>query len=124
MRTLFIIAAALLALALPATAVASRAPSHSEKKQLRNAVIGSKQVAKRISKGNFKLRKARISTAGPWAKSQIVGGGYSDPFNPLIGLFKRSHGKWRLKDAGFKGHVGCSRPRAPKAVRKDLKLPC
>jgi hypothetical protein len=124
MRTLFITAAVLLAAALPAVALASRAPSHSEKKQLRSAVTGSKLVPKKIRQGHFTLKKARISTKGPWAKAAIIGGGtYSDPFNPTVGLFKRSHGHWRLKSAGTSG-VGCSHPRAPKSVRKDLKLHC
>jgi hypothetical protein len=125
MRTLFIIAAALLAIAVPATALASRAPSHSEKVKLRKAVSSSKLVAKKIRKGgHFKLRNARISTAGPWARAAIIPTGvYSDPFDPAIGLFKRSHGKWSLKSVGTSG-VGCSKPRAPRAVRTDLKLRC
>lgn len=125
MRTLFTIAAAVLVAALPAVADASRAPSKSEKKQLRSAVSSSKLVAKKIRKGgHFKLRNPRISTAGPWARAAIVPTGvYSDPFDPAIGLFKRSHGSWRLKAVGTSG-VGCSKPRAPRAVRKDLKLRC
>jgi hypothetical protein len=124
MRTLFIIAAALLAIALPSVALGSRAPSKSEKTQLRSAVTGSKLVAKSIRKGHFKLRKSRISTKGPWAKAAIVGGGtYSDPFNPTVGLFKHRHGSWKLVAAGTSG-VGCSKPKAPKSVRKDLKLHC
>lgn len=124
MRTLFTIAAVLLTAALPAVALGSRAPSHSEKQQLRSAVKGSKLVPKKIRKGNFTLKKSRISTKGPWAKAAIISSGvYSDPFDPTIGLFKRSHGHWRLKSAGTSG-VGCSHPRAPKSVRKDLKLHC
>jgi hypothetical protein len=124
MRTLFTITAVLLAAALPAVAIGSRAPSRSEKQQLRSAVKGSKLVPKKIRKGHFTLRKPRISTKGPWAKAAIISSGvYSDPFNPNIGLFKRSRGHWRLKSVGTSG-VGCSNPRAPRAVRKDLKLRC
>jgi hypothetical protein len=123
MRTLFIIAAALLAVALPAVALASRTPSHSEKKQLRSAVKGSKLVPKGVRKGHFTLKKSRISTEGPWAKAVILGSGYTDPFNPNVALFKRRHGHWKLVDAGTSG-VGCSRPKPPKSVRKDLKLRC
>jgi len=123
MRKLFIIAAALLAVALPAVAVASRTPSHSEKKQLRSAVKRSKLVSKSIRKGHFHLRKSRISTRGPWAKSVILGSGYTDPFNPNVALFKRRHGHWKLVDAGTSG-VGCSKPRLKRSVRKDLKIRC
>ena len=124
MRTLFITAAVLLAAALPAAALASRTASKSEKQQLRSAVKGSKLVPKRIRQGHFTLKKARISTEGPWAKGAIVASGvYSDPFDPTIGLFKKRHGSWKLVAASNSG-VGCSKPRAPRSVRKDLKLHC
>jgi hypothetical protein len=124
MRTLFITAAVLLAVALPAAALASRAPSRSEKQQLRSAVKTSKLVPKKIRKGHFTLKKSRISTKGPWAKAAIISSGvYSDPFDPTIGLFKRRHGNWKLVSVGTSG-VGCSNPKAPKSVRKDLKLHC
>ena len=124
MRTLFIIAAALLAVALPATAMASRAASHSEKKQLRTAVTKSKLVTRSMRHGNFKLLKARISSEGPWAKAFVVPNNtYSDPFNAPRGLFKRKHGSWKLVSVGTR-HIGCSNPRAPKSVRTDLKLRC
>jgi hypothetical protein len=124
MRTLLIIAAALLAVALPAAALASRTATRSEKKELRAAVKSSKLVGKKLHKGKFKLSKPRISTKGPWAKAAVIPNGtYTDPFDPTIGLFKRSHGNWKLKAIGSSG-VGCSKPRAPRAVRKDLKLRC
>jgi hypothetical protein len=124
MRTSFIIVAALLAVALPTAALASRAPSRSEKKQLRSAVKASKKPPKSVRKGHFKLRNARVSTKGPWAKSSVLAGGvYNDPFNPVVGLFKRRHAHWKLVALGT-SRVGCSHPRAPRAVRKDLKLRC
>jgi hypothetical protein len=124
MRTLFIIAAASLAVALPATALASRAATRSEKTQLRKAVTKSKLVTKSIRKGHFKLLKPRISTAGPWARAYVVPTDtYTDPFNSPRGLFKHKHGKWKLVKMGRR-HLGCSHPRAPKAVRSDLKIRC
>jgi hypothetical protein len=123
MRTLFIIAAALLAVALPATALASRSPSHSERAKLRKAVSSSKLVTKQLRRGHFRLGKPRISTSGPWARGNILTENYDDPFNPVVALFKRKHGKWRLKAIGTRG-IGCSKPRAPRAVRLDLKLRC
>jgi hypothetical protein len=124
MRTLFIIAAATLAVALPATALASRAATRSEKTQLRKAVTKSNLVTGSLHKGKFKLIKPRISTAGPWARAYVVATDvYTDPFAAPRGLFKQKHGKWTLVKIGRKG-VGCSNPRAPKAVRSDLKLRC
>ena len=124
MRTLFIIAAASLAVALPATALASRAATRSEKTQLRKAVTKSNLVTRSVRKGHFKLVKPRISTAGPWARAYVVPNDtYSDPFNAPRGLFKHTHGKWKLVKIGTR-RVGCSNPRAPKAVRSDLKLRC
>jgi len=124
MHKLFITAAVLLAVALPAVAVANRAPSRSERVELRKAVTSSKKVSKAIRKGKFKLVKPKISTAGPWAKAGIVPTGtYSDPFNPTRGIFKRSHGEWRLKKVGG-SKAGCSKPRLPRSVRQDLNIKC
>jgi hypothetical protein len=121
MRKLFIIAAALLVVALPATALASRSATRSEKTQLKKAVTKSKLVSRSVRKGHFKLFKARVSTAGPWARAYVVPTStYSDPFNAPRGVFKRKHGAWKLVSYGNR-HVGCS---APKAVRHDLKLRC
>jgi hypothetical protein len=124
MRPLLIISLALLAAALPAAALASRAPSHDEKVQLRKAVKGSKLVPRPVRQGHFKLSKPRISTEGPWAKAAIVPtGSYSDPFEPDRGLFKHGKKGWKLVTVGTSG-IGCSKPRLSRAVRKDLKLRC
>jgi hypothetical protein len=124
MRTSFIIAAALLAVALPATAMASRAATRSERSQLRSAVTKSKLVTRSVRHGHFKLLKARISTEGPWARAYVVPNNtYTDPFNAPRGLFKLKHGSWKLVSVGTR-RIGCSHPRAPKSVRSDLKLRC
>src|SRR3954453_525540 len=124
MRTLFIISAALLAVALPAVALASRAPSRSERVELRKAVTSSKLVTKSVRKGKFKLVKPSISTEGPWARAGVVPTGtYSAPFHPPRGIFKKSNGEWHLKKVGG-SRAGCKKPRLPRAVRKDLKIKC
>ena len=48
--------------------------------------------------------------------------GYSDPFDPTTGCSSAA----TALEAGQVGTsgVGCSHPRAPKSVRKDLKLKC
>src|SRR3954462_11305790 len=123
MRTSFIIAPALLAVALPATAMASRAATHSEKSQLRSAVTKSKLVTRSVRHGHFKLLKARISTEGPWAKAYVVPSNtYSDPFNAPRGLFKRKHGSWKLVSIGTR-RIRLSAPPAPPAGRPALQTP-
>jgi hypothetical protein len=124
MRTLYITAAILLAAALPAVALASRAPSRSERVELRKAVTSSKLGSKAVRKGKFKLVKPKISTDGPWAKAGVVPTGtYSDPFNPTRGIFKKSNGAWHLVKLGG-SKAGCKHPRLPRSVRKDLKIKC
>jgi hypothetical protein len=120
---MLIITALLLAAALPAIALASRAPSHAEKAQLRKAVTSSKLVQRSVRKGHFQLVKPRISDSGGWAKGGIAPTNtYSDPFNAPKGLFKHSGSGWKLVKVG--NGVGCSKPRLPKSVRTDLKLKC
>ncbi len=124
MRLFLTIAVVLLAAALPAAALASRAPTNNERVQLRNAVKHSTLVSRAVRQGYFQLSTPRISSAGPWARARIVPtGNYSDPFFREIGVFKRSHHRWRLVKVGSSG-IGCSRPRLSRAVRKDLKLRC
>ena len=124
MRTLLIIAAILVAAALPAVAIASRAPSRDERVQLRKAVTSSKLVQRSVRKGHFELVKPRIADGGRWAKAGVAPTNtYSDPFNAPKGLFKHSSKGWRLVKIGTSG-IGCSKPRLSRAVRKDLKLRC
>jgi hypothetical protein len=124
MRPILILTALLLAAALPAFALASHAPSRSEKKQLRKAVTSSKLVTRSVRKGRFELVKPRIADGGVWAKAGIAPTDtYSDPFNAPKGLFKHSSAGWKLVKVSTTG-VGCSKPKLPKSVRKDLKLKC
>ena len=124
MRTLLIIAAALLAVAIPAAALAAHAPSRSEKQQLRAAVKGSNLVTRSVRRGNFQLVKPRISDAGKWAKAGVAPTNtYSDPFNAPKGLFKHGSGGWKLVKIGQSG-IGCHKPKLPRSVRRELKLSC
>jgi len=120
---MLMIAGVLLAAALPAVALASRAPSHSERVQLRKAVTSSKLVDRSIRSGHFRLSKPRISASGRWAKAGIFrSNAYIDPFHAPKGLFKHRGKRWRLVDVGTS--VGCKKPRLSRSVRKDLKLRC
>jgi hypothetical protein len=123
MRSLLIIAV-IAAAALPAVAIASTAPTREQRTQLRAAVKDSKVVPRSVRK-HYRLFKPRISDNGRWAKAGILPtNGYSDPFNAPKGLFKhKTSGGWKLVKYGTSG-VGCSKPRLPRAVRKDLKLRC
>jgi hypothetical protein len=124
MRTLLIIAAVLTAAALPAASLASQKPTRSERVELRAAVKGSDLVTRSVRRGKFELVKPRISNSGKWAKAGIAPTNtYSDPFNAPKGLFKHVSGSWKLVKVGTSG-VGCSKPRLPRSVRKDLKLSC
>ena len=124
MRTLLIIAAVLAAAALPAVAIAAHAPSRSEKQELRAAVKGSKLVTRSVRRGNFQLVKPRIADSGKWAKAGVAPTNtYSDPFNAPKGLFKHSSGGWKLLKIGQTG-IGCSKPKVPRSVRRELKLSC
>ena len=123
MRTLLSIAAVLMAAALPAVAIASRAPSHDERAQLRQAVKTSKLVGRSFHRGHFKLAKPRISDSGRWAKAGVRTETYSDPFNAPKVLFKHNAGGWKLVKFGTSG-VGCKKPRLSRSVRRDLGLRC
>jgi hypothetical protein len=124
MRTLLIIVAMLVAAALPAVAIASRAPSRSEKQELRAAVKGSDLVQRSVRRGHFQLVKPRIADGGRWGKAGIAPTNtYVDPFNAPKGLFKHGQGGWKLVKIGRRG-LGCSGPKLPRSVRKELKLSC
>ena len=123
MRSLLVIAAILAAAALPAVAVSSTAPSKSERAELKQAVKNSKLVPRSVRRG-FRLGSPRIADGGRWAKAAIVSRShYTDPFNAPKGLFKHKGGGWKLVKYGTR-RLGCSKPRAPRSVRKDLKLRC
>ena len=124
MRTLLSIAAVLMAAALPAVAIASRAPSKDERAQLRQAVKSSDLVGRAYHRGRFSLVKPRITDSGRWAKAGVVRTDrYTDPFNAPKGLFKHNAGGWKLVKFGTSG-VGCKKPRLSQSVRKELKLKC
>jgi hypothetical protein len=124
MRSLLIIAAVLMTAALPAVALASQKPTRDQRAELRAAVKGSDLVGRPYHRGRFSLVKPRVADSGRWAKASIVRTDtYTDPFNAPKGLFKHNAGGWKLVKFGTSG-VGCSKPRLPRSVRKDLKLSC
>jgi type II secretory pathway pseudopilin PulG len=124
MRTLLIVVAVLAAAALPAVAIAAHAPSRSEKQELRAAVKASKLVQRSVRRGHFALVKPRISDSGKWAKAGIAPTNtYTDPFNAPKGIFKHRSSGWKLLKVGTTG-IGCSKPKLPRSVRKELKLRC
>jgi type II secretory pathway pseudopilin PulG len=124
MRTLLIVVAVLAAAALPAVAIAAHAPSRSEKQELRAAVKASKLVQRSVRRGHFALVKPRISDSGKWAKAGIAPTNtYTDPFNAPKGIFKHRSSGWKLLKIGTTG-IGCSKPKLPRSVRKELKLRC
>ena len=124
MRTLLSIAAVLMAAALPAVAIASRAPTRDERVQLRQAVKSSSLVGRAYHRGRFDLVKPRITDSGRWAKAGLVRqDGYTDPFNAPKGLFKHKSSGWKLVKVGTRG-IGCNKPKLARSLRKELKLSC
>ena len=112
---MLIIAAILVAAALPAASLASHAPSKSEKQQLRQAVKGSKLVQRAVRKGKFQFLKPRISDSGRWAKAGIVPTQeLQRPFNAPKGLFKHKSSGWKLVK------YGTVRNRLPQAAAVAL----
>ena len=102
-----------LLLALPATALADRAPTRKERTAIRKAVSQSPRVT---DGGCVRATGIRVSTEGPWASS--VARACDDANDAIFVVLRRSRGVWRVSDVG-NGSVGC---KAPRAVRRDLDL--
>jgi hypothetical protein len=112
-RTLLI---CLLCLALPAGALAKRAPTKHERAKISRA-------AHRSHKTDFfkcfELDHVKVSTEGPWAGATLRS--CESANDAIFGLFSRRHGRWKLRRMG-NGAVGCD--IAPKRVQRDLHLGC
>jgi hypothetical protein len=77
-----------------------------------------------IRNGNFRLRGALVSSAGPWAKATLQPTGrFKHRLDAALAVFRRSQPGWRLVALGTAG-VGCDHPRLPGRVRRDLHLAC
>jgi hypothetical protein len=113
-----------LCLAIPSQAVASHRPSQHTRGRLNAAVRDSELMPAPIRRGHFRLREARVSGRGPWAKATVVPGGrLKHRLDPVLAIFRGSGRDWRLVSAGT-SEVGCDRPRLPGKVRHDLHLIC
>lgn len=123
-RTLPLAVAAGALLSVPSGALADRAAIRSERVELRAAVKQSKLVPKPVRHGSFKLRRARISTEGRWALSNVVPtGGARGSLDAVVGLFQSRASRWRLVQVGTAG-VGCGKLIVPRDVRRDLGIRC
>jgi len=109
---------ALVTMVLPADASAHRGPTRSESAAI-SAAVHRPNVG--IRRGLcFHVREIVISTAGPWARANLL------PCNKhwgdrALAVLQRLRGKWRMRDVGTSG-VGCT--VAPARVRRDLNLVC
>lgn len=119
-----VLAVLAVSLLLAAAASASRAPGHAELVALRSAAVHSKLVPGPVRAGHFKLVGTRISTAGPYASTEIAPTGrYRTLLDAVSAIFQRGTRGWRLVSLGTAG-VGCGHPRLPQAVRHDLHIAC
>jgi hypothetical protein len=124
MRRFALFTFVLVCLALAAPALASHPPSERSRAQLNAAVRHSELMPSPIRDGRFRLREARVSSRGPWAKATIVPRGkLKRRLDPLLAIFRREGRRWRLVTAGTAA-VGCEGPRLPGPVRRDLDLAC
>ncbi|MEA2168089.1 MAG: hypothetical protein QOF76_1389 [Solirubrobacteraceae bacterium] len=107
----------LVLLAVPATALADRAPNSSERAAIKAAAKSSSQTQ---GAGKFKVEHIRVSTVGPWARATLDP--KSDSLDTAVAVFKaHGYGGYKLKELGT-AQVGCD--IVPKKVAADLSLGC
>jgi hypothetical protein len=104
-----------------AVAVASRAPTSSERTAIVKAVKTSKLTSQVPNITVSNIRVSTVSTPGRRYARVKVAGKPAGSVDTATGVVRRLRGHWRLIDLGTAG-VGCNTLSA--RVRADLKLDC
>ena len=112
----------ILLLSLATTALASRAPTTRERREIASAARHSQGT--RLARGKFLVRSVRVSSVDPrWAKALLrPKPAYRDQLDTATAVFHRTNGHWRLSDLGT-AQVGCVVIHDAD-VRADLRLGC
>jgi hypothetical protein len=110
---------AVLGLATPA--LASRAPTKSERREIASAARRSS--ATKLVRGKFLVRAVRVSSVdASWAKALLKPKpAFSGRFDVATAVFHRTKGHWHLRTLGT-ADTGCAVHDA--VVRADLRLDC
>ncbi len=115
MRRLCGVLALLTVLAIAAPALASRAPSASEKLAITEAITNSLKDSGSPAAKTAKVSGIRISTKnGSWAIAKVSAKNADDAF----GALKKTGGKWSLKNLGT-AQVQCG-IGMPKSIMREL----
>lgn len=98
----------------PAVALASRAPSRSERGSIVAAIHRMKPLGNPLL---YLVKNIRVSTRGPYARASTAPRDRAAYQGALL-ILRRTHAVWRVIDFGSAG-VGCS---LPPAVQLDLHV--
>jgi hypothetical protein len=103
------------------TALASRAPTKRERREI--AAAARRSPATNLVRGKFLVRSVRVSSVDRrWAKALLrPKPAFHDRFDTATAVFHRTNGRWRLRTLGT-ADVGCAIHDAD--VRADLGLDC
>jgi hypothetical protein len=121
MHRCFAVLLPMLLLGLGTTALASRAPTKTERREIASAARRAPET--RGVRGKFLVRSVRVSSADRrWAKALLrPKPAYRGRLDVATAVFHRSDGRWRLRNLGT-ADVGCVIHDA--AVRANLGLDC
>ncbi|MHB8659312.1 MAG: hypothetical protein ACYC91_15435 [Solirubrobacteraceae bacterium] len=103
-----------LALCVPATAIASRAPSPATRAAILAAIHHKRGLG---DPRLYRVENVRVSTRGPYARARTVPRNRALYQGQLV-ILRDQRGRWRVTDFGTAG-VGCGLPRA---VQRDLRV--
>jgi hypothetical protein len=103
------------------TALASRAPTKRERREI--AAAARRSPATNVVRGKFLVRSVRVSSVDRrWAKALLEPKpAFRDGFDTAAAVFRRTNGRWRLSTVGT-ADVGCVIHDAD--VRANLGLDC